>query len=381
MSAAKQLALFDAPCAAAPAPAIGKRDLYVASNVPESPDGSSDAAAPWSDRLMAALDRQVALATQQERELKELLAELEGVPVDDLDAHLARKDAEAKAELACVRAERPAPVRAKRGRGADDGDSGRIGASKLTDRQRELLRNLRVENNVAIYEPKEIIPDWDLLKRVMVALGGKWRSRKGFAFPDDVDAQELVRLALETGEILDPKKADFFATPDALADRVVALADIRPGDRVLEPSAGRGAIALAVRRAHPDAQVICCEALEPFRAELAGHGFELTDAEDFLTIDPVDLEPFEVVTMNSPFGGRADLTHVEHALRFLAPGGSLVAIMSAGAKFRDDKRARAFRAEVIDRRGGRFEDNPDGSFLESGTGVRTVTLVIPRSST
>jgi hypothetical protein len=374
VSAAQQLWLFDSPRADATSP--------VAPSAPEP--------APLCDRLMAALDRQVALAEQQERELKELLAELEGVPVDQLDDHLAKQEAERKAELDRARAARPHPQQKRQRRVDDDEGSGRIGASQLSERQRELLRNIRVENDVAIYTPKERIPDWDLLKRVMLALGGKWRSRKGFAFPDDVDAQELVRLALETGEILDPKKADFFPTPAALADRIVAWADIRPGDRVLEPSAGRGAIALAVRRACPEAHVVCCEALPHFRAELESMGFDLLGRgapsgpvaceDDFLGVDAANVEPFDVVVMNSPFSGRADLTHVEHALRFLRPGGSAVAIMSAGAKFRDDKRARAFRALVIDQLGGRFEDNPDGSFIESGTGVRTVTLVIPRGA-
>lgn len=55
----------------------------------------------------------------------------------------------------------------------------------------------------------------------------------------------------------------------------------------------------------------------------------------------------------------------------------LVSIMSAGAEYRDDDLARGFRAHIEDL-GGRFEANPDGSFAESGTMVKTVTLVVPR---
>ena len=39
-----------------------------------------------------------------------------------------------------------------------------------------------------------------------------------------------------------------FPTPPELVDRMVALADIRPGQRVLEPSAGTGRIIDAIRR-------------------------------------------------------------------------------------------------------------------------------------
>lgn len=364
MSAAEQLSLglvADAIAVAhAPAPASTAAD--------------SSTEPRLGDRIMAALNRQVALAEQQERELKELLAEIEGVPVDQLDGHLAAQEAQRKAELDAIRAQR-AP-RSPLGSSKEEPVSDRIGASALTERQRELLTNVRVESNVAIYAREERIPDWDLLKRVMVALGGKWRSRKGFVFPDDIDAQELVRLAIDTGEILDPRAADFFETPRELAERIVALAEIRSSDIVLEPSAGRGALALAVRRACPGAEIVCCEALPDNRVALEKHGFSVLYEHDFLRYEPS--HSFDAIVMNPPFSGRADLVHVARALRFLVPGGSLVAIMSAGTKWRDDKKARAFRA-LVEKHGGRFEDNPDGSFLESGTGVRTVTLVIPRT--
>lgn len=373
MSKAAQLALFEAP-AEARQPS-GHLSL-VEESAPTAPE-PAEPAKHWSDELMETLEGMAKRAEDEVQRLRELHAKILGCTVDELDERLAAEEAERKAEIEAARAQRsPAPVRtASRGR-VKAGDSGRIGASLLTERERELLRNLRVESNVAVYLPEERIPDWSVLKRVMVALGGKWRSRKGFVFPDDVDAQELVRLALETGEILDPRKADFFATPTALADRVVALADIRPGDRVLEPSAGRGALALAVRRACPSATVLCVEPLPDNSAALAAEGFEVIGHDFLLDGDAVGV--FDAIVMNPPFSKRADVVHVERAIEFMAPGGSLVAIMSAGAEYRDDKRGRAFRARVIDELGGRFEPNPDGSFLESGTGVRTTTLVIPR---
>ena len=391
MSAAAQLALFDVfvaprppapepsgplPIAAVSAPAAQEQAARIAGTTEDR--CLAMPAKHWSDELVELLQAQAQRAEDDLARLREMHAKILGCTVDELDGRIAAEEAERKAQLDAARANRPARASTTRAR-TDAGDSGCIGASRLTERERELLRHLRVESNVAIYTPTERIPDWNVLKRVMTALGGKWRSRKGFAFPDDVDAQELVRLALETGEILDPRKADFFATPAALADRIVALADIRPGDRVLEPSAGRGAIALAVRRACPDATVLCIEPLPDNRAALEAEGFELIGS-DFLLEGDV-FGQFDALTMNPPFSKRADLVHVEHALRFLRPGGSLVAIMSSGAKFRDDKRGQAFRARVIDELGGRFEDNPDGSFLESGTGVRTVTLVIPRRTT
>jgi hypothetical protein len=56
-------------------------------------------------------------------------------------------------------------------------------------------------------------------------------------------------------------------------------------------------------------------------------------------------------------------------------GGRLVAIMSAGAGFRENAKALKFRAEV-EKRGGKFHDLPAGSFASVGTMVNTVMLVI-----
>ena len=330
----------------------------------------------WSDDLMDALEEMNRRAAADLEKLRALHAQILGCTVEELDTRLAAEKAQEDARRAEARTQRPARAPRTR-RAAPSSDPARIGMAQLTERQRELLAHVRVEGNVAVYVPEERIADWAALKVVMVALGGTWRSRKagrgGFVFPDDIDAQERVRLAIATGEVLDPRRADFFATPAPLADRVVALAEIQPGDVVLEPSAGRGAIALAVRRACPGANVICIEALPDHRAELERLGFRVI-GEEFLAHRS---GPFDAIVMNPPFSKRADIVHVEHALGLLASGGALVSIMSAGVVYRDDQLARDFRARV-ESLGGRFEENPDGSFLESGTGVRTVTLVIPR---
>lgn len=291
-----------------------------------------------------------------------------------------------------------APVPERRAK--SKGEPIKIGMAALTERQRELLSLVRVEGNFAVYTGTERIPDWELLKRIMLALGGEWsrQTKKrpgGFAFPDDRDAAELVRLALETGEVFDPRAADFFPTPDELADLVIERADIRPGLSILEPSAGRGALVRAVLRAQQDIPLFqCVEALDDnIAGQLArivhgGHpeampmrgSFNVVHG-DFLLIAPGSpgFEPFDRVVMNPPFGKRADIEHVRHAYKFLAPGGTLVSIMSAGVKFRDDRLAREFR-ELVAANGGEIWDNPDGSFKESGTGVRTVMVRVRRAA-
>src|SRR3546814_13421981 len=74
------------------------------------------------------------------------------------------------------------------------------------------------------------------------------------------------------------------------------------------------------------------------------HGFEAVRQADFLTLPPSPI--YDRIVMNPPFDRGRDCDHVRHAFGFLKPGGILVAVMSARAEFRDDKRHRAFHRIV-----------------------------------
>jgi hypothetical protein len=88
--------------------------------------------------------------------------------------------------------------------------------------------------------------------------------------------------------------------------------------------------------------------------------------------------------MNPPFEGDAYIKHIQHARRFLAPGGVLVAIASsnwihevADPKTPSQKRHVAFR-DWLRSEGAKWEKLPDGSFKASdiSTGVATTMIVI-----
>lgn len=142
---------------------------------------------------------------------------------------------------------------------------------------------------------------------------------------------------------------------------------------VLEPSAGDGAIA---RVASAAGAVVDCVELNPQRAAAlctSGYASTVTMA-DFLSLPQRSV--YDRVLMNPPFAGQADIRHVTHALGFLRPGGLLVAVMSAGVEFRQDKAAEGFR-KLVAGCGGWIERLPDDSFAVSGTSVRTVMVTIP----
>jgi hypothetical protein len=150
-----------------------------------------------------------------------------------------------------------------------------------------------------------------------------------------------------------------FPTPPDLAARVVELADIKPGHRVLEPSSGTGQLVAAVRSTEPAAELVH---VEINRALCISTG---AINRDFLACNG-DLGKFDRVVMNPPFENGADIRHIEHALGMLKPGGRLVAICGNGPRQRERLQPQAIS----------WEDLPPETFKNQGTGVRAVLLVI-----
>ncbi len=153
-----------------------------------------------------------------------------------------------------------------------------------------------------------------------------------------------------------------FPTPPDLARRMVELADIEPGHRVLEPSAGTGNILAALPTVRPDGQVVAVEIHSSLLYKLEPYADEIV-CGDFLQQNG-NMGKFDRILMNPPFGNAADIQHIEHARKFLKPGGRLVAICAGGP--RQENRL----MPLCDT----WERLPADSFKESGTGVNTVLL-------
>jgi predicted RNA methylase len=95
---------------------------------------------------------------------------------------------------------------------------------------------------------------------------------------------------------------------------------------------------------------------------------------DFLQCRPDvdDLGLFDAVVMNPPFAQGADIEHITHALTMLKPGGRLVAFCANGP------RQNASLRPIVEARGGTWEDLPDDTFKEEGTGVRVALITMLR---
>ena len=137
-------------------------------------------------------------------------------------------------------------------------------------------------------------------------------------------------------------KLQEFSSPLGLGFAAVEAAKLQADDRVLEPSAGTGTLAvMAWCRIDPKAGGLRLNELSERRHTLLGQIFEdrvpITRLDAEQLADRLDGDRPTAVVMNPPFsriariGSRvldADLRHMHAAFRILAPGGRLVAITS-----------------------------------------------------
>lgn len=196
---------------------------------------------------------------------------------------------------------------------------------------------------------------------------------------DDGDKTDEVRKA--ELELVGQKIPGFFPTPPKLIELMIQCADLGPDVKlILEPSAGKGDIADAARKACPTAQVWCIEPNYQLRRILEMKKHKLV-GEDFLRYE--SSEAPDVILMNPPFEKGQDIDHVVQAMNEVRPGGRVVAIMSEGPFFREDQKARDWRSLMASIGPAMFVmDLDDGAFAGKDsfrqTGVKTRLIVYDR---
>jgi protein-L-isoaspartate O-methyltransferase len=211
------------------------------------------------------------------------------------------------------------------------------------------------------------------VNKILENIGGKWnRSAQAHLFTDDPAA--AIDQIIQTGEVTLAQKNGFFPTPPELADRMVELLELEDGNTILEPSCGDGALLEALHRSRATYLAHAIE-LNPQLVEACKRkGFNVNQA-DFMAYTP----PCKIdrVFMNPPFEQLQDCRHILRAYDLLEPGGRLVAICSAGVRFRREQPAVQLRSLIEDQ--GWIEDLPPGSFKSSGTNVNTCLVCLEKS--
>ena len=247
---------------------------------------------------------------------------------------------------------------------------------KINDDVLEVLSRCKADG-AQVFLPEQLDRKlYVAVNKVLEAIGGKW-NRKAKAHLFELDAVTRLDDAIVSGEVDKPADFGFFETPEELAIKVVEAAGVKQGQRVLEPSAGRGRIAVVAHAL--GAEVYCVELQKSNCDALVRIGLGVF-SKHILHRNFLDMkldQSFDRICMNPPFAKGQDVMHVMHAYGCLKPGGRLVSIMSAGVSFRRENKYETFRRFIYEN-GGTLEPLPDDSFKESGTRVRTVLVTMEK---
>lgn len=244
----------------------------------------------------------------------------------------------------------------------------------ITEEIKEDLRALEVDDNI-VRLPKEQLNDYAGLKKLLIKATGKYK-RNTFEFP--MPAGPIISTLLN-GKIIDFKKEfQFFATPENVAEEMMNEVLGYP-DRILEPSAGHGALIDALLNIRPNSTVHALE-LSELNYEVLRDKYDYFNQVkvaqgDFLEL--TDKHEYDLIIANPPFSKNQDIDHVYKMYDLLAPGGRIITIMSTSWTFGQQHKQKQFR-EWIEEVGATVRSNENGAFKSSGTMVNSVMVTIDK---
>ena len=179
---------------------------------------------------------------------------------------------------------------------------------------------------------------------------------------------------LENGKY--KKDFQFFETPSDLVKILMGLLDPQKNDLVFEPSAGRGAIVDEVLKYTKNIEM---NEIEEINNNILYDKYPtLTNyGTDFLKLAPADM--YSKIIMNPPFSKGQDVEHFLHAWRFLAPGGTLVSVMSDSCLYKTTRSYQKFQGLLGCNESLAIQVH-QGAFKESGTLVGSRIIKVKKPS-
>ena len=155
-------------------------------------------------------------------------------------------------------------------------------------------------------------------------------------------------------------KKDFFPTPELLLEKVFEGVDWTRIESVLEPSCGRGDMALWIKKAagkhFRDLEDIDCIELDPELRQIAKGKKLRVVHDDFLTYQT--FKHYDLIAMNPPFSKGAE--HLMKALDMQKNGGNIICILNAETIKNPFSHMRKFLVRRLEELGARID------FVEEG---------------
>jgi phospholipid N-methyltransferase len=178
------------------------------------------------------------------------------------------------------------------------------------------------------------------VKKLLEGINGKWNKKiNGFSFNSPIE-KEIARI-LDGEKINLNKQFQFFETPDIICRQMAEAVEIKPNSKILEPSAGRGAIINAIHAVCPDVKVDVCE-LMPQNIEVLKQMENVTIVgEDYLQYSPST--KYDIILANPPFTKNQDIKHLQKMYNDLAIGGVMVCITSRHWQIANNKEEKSFK--------------------------------------
>lgn len=241
----------------------------------------------------------------------------------------------------------------------------------------EILRHCTLENNVLKLPQVQFNKkSYAEAKKWIEEAGGTWQGGKVNGFTFQFNAERVFSILHEGKRCNLQQDFQFFATPPEVADWLVMLAGgVHDDEKVLEPSAGTGAIIDAIHRSCPDVIVDCYE-LMPENKEILSKKDNIRILGDDFT--KCDVAQYDKIIANPPFSKNQDIRHVKRMYEHLSDGGTVSAIMSKHCKIGKESECAEFR-KWLDEVGGKSYDIEEGAFKDSGTGIPTTAVVIRKT--
>jgi hypothetical protein len=234
----------------------------------------------------------------------------------------------------------------------------------------EALRDVRVDRDI-IRAPRWIGAEAaQLVDSILKGAGGSWNGEvDGYQFR--TEALPVLKRVLEGTPKPGKNRMATFETPEALADRMRDLAAVTTFDRVLEPSAGRGRLIAKLPRQQ---QITAIEIDSSKAANLAmmphcREGAMSVSQTNFLGHVGKGRGYFgtffNAILMTPPRCQNEDVKHVMAAWDCLAPGGTLVAVISPGWEIPANETELLLFRRWFATVQARQEELPEDTFTES----------------
>jgi predicted RNA methylase len=251
-----------------------------------------------------------------------------------------------------------------------------------------LFASAHIDNN-AVSFPEQCSRDlYAKAKKMLIDINGIWCGGKKQHFSFEFDPTTIVERFLSDGDWPKKNPMSFFPTPKNVIEYILRWTEANPKNlahlgrtvRILEPSAGRGHLAIALRDAYAAAGVpvdITCVELDPVNAiYLRQAGFTVIES-DFLTLNAEDIGNFDLVVMNPPFNGTECARHVYHAQQFLDPKRYAVCVLPTSLFKRKEKITKQLCHDASVLNFGEFDECVFDENTFENTTVETMVINMP----